>query len=282
MIHYAVWTWYSKLLGTSDSRYPWGRKSTDSEFPFDPRPTLRSLIDHGANLHDQTTLGYTVLDGMCLNLLQFDGYSRSHRTRACAFRTWLNIVQELGFDIREYICRERDIHDGISHDLGLGLTLEIRFCTDPDPWAWSVFQGPEERERGDFVNHIASCSVWPEWKRRFATPKPPPPWPATLLVRNPDAMVVLQSLDSPEDASETPSRDTGNDSPRKFEQLDCYFPIICWKVRHYALMGARYRVEFSFYFAAIITLLGFGYFSRIWTTWIFYTSLKIAGYAVSC
>ena len=263
----------------SDTNFPWGRDPSDSEFPVDPRPTLRSLLDHGASLHDQTNLGYTLLDGMCLNILQFDGYARPQKTRAFAFRTWLGIVQELGFDIRQYIRRERIIHEGMSHDLRLGLTMEIRFREDPDPWAWSVFQGPEERNRGEFVDHIVECCVWPEWESKLATPKPPPPWPPTILVRNPNALVVLQSCDDPEDTFETLSQET-TACPQRFTQLDIYFPTICWRLRHYALVGARYRAEFSFYFAVLLSLLGFGYFARICTTLFFYTSLKIAGFAV--
>ena len=39
-------------------------------------------------------------------------------------------------------------------------------------------------------------------------------------------------------------------------------PIICWKARHYELIGARYGIEHFSYFGTIITLLGFRYFRR--------------------
>jgi hypothetical protein len=282
MIHYAVWTWYTKVLDMHDtSHIPYTHKPKDRQWPADPCATIRSLLDHGADLHAQTTSGYTILDGMCLNLIQFDGSARPRDTRAFGFGTWLERLRDLDFNIREYIRREKTLHDGVLHDLGLGLSMEIRFREDPSPWAWSVFQGPEERERGEFVNHITECYIWPEWESKFATPKPPPPLPPTILVR-PHPMVVLQRLDGLEDASETGPQEIIVDFPRSFEHLHSYFHMICWKVRRYAVMGARYRVEFSAYFAAVISLLGFGYFARIWTTWIFYTSLKIAGYAASC
>ena len=278
MIHYAVWAWYHKLLALNEPvRRRWGRQYEHRERPADLRATIRSLVGHGADLHDQTSSGHTILDGMFLDLIQFDGSARPCNVITSCIGIWFGLLRDLGFDVRDYIHREKVIHDGISHDLGLGLSMEIRFSEEPDPWVWSIFHGPEERARGESVCHITHCCVWPEWQQKFALPRPPPPWPPSLRAPNPNAMVVLRSLDDSGNGLKTGETD---DDPRKIDHhIRSCLSRALWIARHYAIWGAEFRFEVSFYFAAFISLLGVGYLARIWLIWIFYLSLEFLRYA---
>ena len=273
MIHYAVWTWYDRLLGSNDTGHlPYG--GIPKVRQVDPSATIRSLLDHGVDLHARTTSGHTILDGLLPNLVQFDGSARPRGVLRSCFSLWVSLVQQLGFDIREYIHREQAIHDGVSHDLGLGLTMELRFTDSSSPWAWPVFQGPEERDRGEFVCHISQCCIWPEWQRKFALPKRPPPRPLESLLSDSTEIVVLHSSVNSDQPLKLPDPEINDNCTRCVDYLIAYISRSLWRARCYAVLGARYRLEFTFYFAALVSLLGFGYFTRLWTAWIFYVFFR--------
>jgi hypothetical protein len=124
MIHYSVWVWYSKVLNI---------KPKDTELPIYPLPAILSLLDHGINLHTQTTSGYTILDGLLLNLLQFDGSAWPQNILTLCFESWIRIVEQLGFDIKDYIRHEQASHQGISHGLGLNLKMVLHFNENASP-----------------------------------------------------------------------------------------------------------------------------------------------------
>ena len=158
--------------------------------------------------------------------------------------------------------------------------MEIRFCEDLGPWAWSVFEGPEERQRGEFVDHITKGCIWPEWQREFALPKPPPR-PLLAFLAVPSAIVHIKGSSCQGPPLDVASQETSDDLTPALS-----FPVadtsnIVWIAMRHAILGAGYRIEFSCYCAVIISLLGFGYFTRIWITGIFYMLLTFIEQLVS-
>ena len=146
MLQYAVCSWYDRLLNTDDTWFPW--KSSDLrellKIPVSPVRTIKTLLDQGTNINAQSVSGHTILDGLCLNLVQIDGSARRQQHLDSCMETWIGVLQDLGFSSNDYIRHERALHENVELDLGLGLHMELRFDENAAPWIWSVFQGPEE------------------------------------------------------------------------------------------------------------------------------------------
>jgi hypothetical protein len=141
--------------------------------------------------------------------------------------------------------------------------MEIRFRPDPDPWAWCVFYRTEERGRREFLTNIAISYIGPECQREFVVPRSPLPYPTTHLVRKSDALVVIQSRDTPQ-GSMASSQETIHNSPIKLKHLSSSLSRIVRIGTRYAVFGARHRLEFSLYLAAVISFLGVGFSARTW------------------
>lgn len=73
MIQLATWTWYEKLLRSYFPKLQWRNGSFDTTSPSSPVPIIKTLLDHGANIYSLSTSGHSILDGLLLNLIQFDG-----------------------------------------------------------------------------------------------------------------------------------------------------------------------------------------------------------------
>jgi hypothetical protein len=154
MLQYAVWVWYEEL---SSVRKP-------KHMPTSLRNTINVLLSQGADLHALSASGHTILDGLVLNIIRFDnGCARPLELLDSCMEEWFNQLADLNISVKDYIDRERILHEGMYHDLGLGLYLFICFDENADPKIWTEFQGPEEREKNEFVDHIARCTIWPEW-----------------------------------------------------------------------------------------------------------------------
>jgi hypothetical protein len=277
MLQYATWIWYDRLL----------KANTPEQVPASPRATIQTLLAHGADIHAQSLSGYTILDGLALNFTRFYGEDRSLPILAACMKTWIHLVHDLGFNIEEYIDRESKLHSGVSHDLGLGLTMELRFDAKASPWVWSVFQGLDERNRGEFVEDITKCSIWKKWQLTYSIPRRPQRRrPANLYPGTTEVIVlkgsIIPSLDLLEMKSPgLPPIDTSEHFSGGLGWFSTDWARRLWIARSWAVWGARYRFEFSFYFAVVFSLLGIGYLSRVWITGVFYFSLELVQRSMS-
>jgi hypothetical protein len=244
--------------------------------PQCPLKTIRTLLDQGAHLHAQSVRGYTTLDGLCLNLVQLDGRARRHQHLSSRMETWLNIVEDLGFSARDYIRREATLHENMCHDLGLGLHMEFRFDEDTAPWIWSAFQGPEERERGEYVDQIDKCSIWPEWHRTYTLTRPPPRRrPAKLLRGTTEIVVIKGSIGASEDILEIlPTAEFQYPNPRNTVNIPPHLLHLYLRARYRIDFASKFRWEFSLYIALILSFLGLRCFARLCGTTIFFMVLK--------
>ena len=80
MLQLAVWTWSTKFFNSKDRLYneyytplPWDGYLEPNTYSVD---TIKSLVELGAELHYRSGSGHTILDGLVLNLTQFDGSAR--------------------------------------------------------------------------------------------------------------------------------------------------------------------------------------------------------------
>ena len=273
MLQYAVCSWYDRLLNTDDTWFPW--KSSDSrellKIPVSPVRTIKTLLDQGTNINAQSVSGHTILDGLCLNLVQIDGSARRQQHLDSCMETWIGVLQDLGFSSNDYIRHERALHENVVLDLGLGLHMELRFDENAAPWIWSVFQGPEERDQQVYVDRIDKCAIWPEWHRTYTLPEQIPPHIPARLLSARTKIVILQRY---EDPSET---------DLEYPHTDGFIPStvappsslnLVWKMKELLYLATRFRYEFSFYVALALSFLGCGYFARLWGTAMFFALLK--------
>jgi hypothetical protein len=277
MLQYTVWVWYDKLLAAY---------SQGEELPPPPISTIKTLLAHGADLHSLSTSGHTILDGMLLNFIKFDGYPYSVDTQQACKSCWMGALRELGFERyqrREYLARERDIHRNVPpHDLGLGFFMKVHFTHTPlsEPqWFWGAFQGPEERNSKTFHSIVYECQIWRSWQLAFAIPKRPKPPPRHKSVSSTTEIIVLKST--------TPDCDnTADEFASERENLQnlqaakgiMHAQQLVWQLFQEIRRGlaclSRYRYEFSAYVLITASILGFGYFARIWIAGIFFMSLR--------
>lgn len=156
MIQYAVWAWYTELL-ESFGTAAWGHPCNT---PRSIIPTIRILLDHGGDLDVLSGWGHTVLDGLVLDYIQFDGYKRLPESLASCLDTWLLVIEDFGFNLHGYVRHEANKQQGTWHDLGLGLRMILMFNEDQAPYVWTVFQRPEELEMYEYKIRISHCAIW--------------------------------------------------------------------------------------------------------------------------
>lgn len=278
MLHYAIWIWYGKLLAGSDTRFPWGTSNKRVKTRV-PMKTIKALLDRGADLHLQTESGHTILDGLLLNVTQFDGCARPLGVLMEALKVWLRVLQDLGFSVKDYIRRERCLHEGIIHDLGLGLTMQVCFNEDASPWIWRAFSGTEEREANQTKDVISECKIWPEWQRRYALAPPPPrKLPARFGLKASDIIVLNENVPTMRKQSSL-----GNISWQPVSIPDpgaLSYVRVCRGVIRILGLWRKHPYEFSFYVLLITSLLGYSYFARFSLTGIFYISFNVLGEAL--
>jgi len=264
MLQCTVWHWYHKLLDLYANHLPW-QSIWDRQFEIKPPQTaMRILLECGASLYLQSPSGHTILDGLLLNITQFDGAPRPAEALTECMGHWLCIIQELGFKRNHYIQHERKIHQGLSHDLGLGISMEARFDVNNKPHIWGVFQGPEERDKGVFVDHISKCARWRTWQLTFTLPKPPPrPKLARILSKEPRIIVINEELPYL----------GGHNIPPTWTVMDtletttlCHLDHASKVSLHFFRFAAQHPREYSFYVFVLTSFLGFGYLARVLMT----------------
>lgn len=289
MIQCAVWTWYDRLLDSYDRKFPWHPDSMKrTRLVPSPLVTIKTLLTNGADFYCNSSLVPTLLTGLVLNIVQFDGEERPLEvTRAC-MSTWLKLVQELGFDLKTYLRMEAEKQEGTYYDIGIGIRMTVCFDEDTIPHIWTLFQGPQERDRGAVVYRISQCANWKEWQRLYCLPKPPrlpkgyyKIWQQSknyILVRqcNCDAQGKCRGgslcIKEDENATELPQTTQNlrsllfstNASRRIISTMVCYL-----------ISASRYRYEFTFYTFLLACFFGCSYLARLWIAGGFFLTFKI-------
>lgn len=277
MLQLALWTWSTKFFNSKDRLYneyytplPWDGYLEPNTYSVD---TIKSLVELGAELHCRSGSGHTILDGLVLNLTQFDGSARPAELLTSCIDGWLSIIRDLGIDVREYIRYEAEQHDGEFHDLGYGLRVKLCFDMENSPHVYAGFQGPQEIARQQFVDHISQCAVWPAWQRAFALPKPPhrprlPAFPAP-----PDELIIIneQEITAGDDKESFRSQ---TDPVRTLSPIYNMQNLIRFSVE-YAGFLAQNRHEFAIYTFVLTSIWGFDYLSRFGITTMFFVALEV-------
>ena len=281
MIQCAVWSWYDKLLNSYD------RRTVIKPVPS-PLATIKTLLAHGSNAHSETSPIHTLLRGLLLNLIQFDGEERPPEVMRECMSRWLELVQELGFNLKDYLRTEAKIHKGRCYKMGLGIQMTICFDEANLPHIWTVFQGPLEREMNIYMDRISKCAIWKEWRALYSLPKPPPPpkvqelsgWSAEIILVKkqcgcPSFDTHLKSCEgsSKENKHETElSRSLPSTFASTTPSKKCR---IVSMILYYMISARRYRHEFTFYVFVLACFFGFSYFTRFWITGFFFLALKL-------
>jgi hypothetical protein len=258
MLQFTAWNWYNELLNYSFYGYAWGPSWEDRRAPGPPLTTMKALIRHGASLHALSGSGHTILGGLILNLIQFDGYGRPPEVLASGLESWLQVVQDLGYSLVEYIQFEAAART--FYNLGLGLYMTVRFNEENAPHIRVLFQGSQERERNEFVGHISKCVIWKEWQRIYTLPKPPQPSRYGKLQHDKLEMVVIK---------ECPLQDcpTSNQIPEIAQptsvpvHLTFMLRTIYRNFIRFLYFVTRYRYEFTVYIA-VFSWFAFGWVAR--------------------
>jgi hypothetical protein len=293
MIQCAVWTWYDKLLNSYDRKFPWQPEATGEFRPVpSPLATIKTLLAHGADFYCNGSLVQTLLAGLVLNVVQFNGEERPLEvTRAC-ISTWLGLVQELGFNLKDYLRAEAEKQNRRYYDIGTGIKMMVCFNEDTAPHIWTVFQGLQERERGVVVDRISQCAVWKEWQRLCSLPKPPNPpklrriWEKhiseeIILVKN---QCCCPSFDAHSKRCKGSNMENQHDTelsqttqtplgtlPSSISSRPRIAPILLY----YIISAKPYRHEFTFYIFVLACFFGCSYFARFWITAGFFLALKL-------
>jgi hypothetical protein len=276
MIQYAVWTWYDELLDSFFNDFPWGSPPKVPQRPLSPLQTIKALLDNGGSFYAQSGSHHTILDGLVLNIIQFDSNGRPPDVLAACLNSWLELVQDLGFSVKDYIRIEAAEQKDTYHDLGMGLQMWICFNEESPPHIWTEFQGPHERERGECVDHISKCAIWKEWQTAYTLPKLP--FTLTLardgwITRFKPEMIVIQERTSPDSPTNpaTPETEERN-GVLGYRRLS--FTRICHIAIYHLYFATKYRYEFTFYIA-IFTCFFCSWVARFWITTAFFMTLKL-------
>jgi hypothetical protein len=283
MIQYAVWTWYDELLNSYDRKFS-GRYQLQLLQPISsPLATLKTLLAHGASLYAKTESMHELLDGMVLNIIQFDGDERPPAVLAAAMSIWLGLVQDLGFDLKDYLRAEAARLQGRYYYLGLGIRMIVCFNHDTAPHIWTIFQGHEERENDEFVDRISKCAIWKEWQKRYSLPRRLPQLKhQKLLEKSTDIFLVKKrcscsSGDSHVDGcGDTEHSLTTQNPPSSLASLpSTRRRRIIQDIIYYIISGAPYRREFTFYALVLTCFFGCSCFARLWIAAGFFVILKL-------
>jgi hypothetical protein len=286
MIQYAVWTWYDNLLNSYDERFP--NHDPAEEFKSVPSPlaTIETLIAYGADLYCNGNLVKSLLRGLVLNIVQFDGEERPLNVSRYCMSRWLELVRQLGFDLKDYLRIEAEKQKGRCYNIGAGIIMIVCFDEDTAPHIWTVFQGPSEREKNVVVDRLTSCANWKEWQFLFALPKPPPPLKTQeILGQSVDIIVVQKQCACPEfgvhlKSCKGPNIENKIDSPQPSPgTFTSAIPSrkrgIVSAILYYMISATRYRREFTFYVFVLVCFFGCSYFARVWIAGGFFLALKI-------
>jgi hypothetical protein len=276
-MQYAVWTWYDDLLNSYDPYFlqGWGGYAADlrQERPSPPLVTLKTLLANGADFYS----GSTVLDGLVHNNVQFDRHERPLEVLEACMSTWLQVVQELGFDLKEYLRHEAEYQKDRYYHMGVDIHMRVCFNEDSTPHIWTIFQGPEEREQNVFVDSMSKCARWKEWRLRYAIPKPPFELEKLkLLKQSVEYILVARRCECPSigphpeccyDPELNLPKELGGgvQTGRKASRT------VLW----YIISAMPYRQEFTFYVFILVGFFGCSYCARFWLAGGFYLALKL-------
>jgi hypothetical protein len=148
MIGYAVWTWYDRLLNSSDLEFPWRESIPELQLPVPtPLTTIKTLLANGAIVYSKGDSPFSLLYGLIFNIIQFDGEERPQEVVRSCMSTWLELVQELGYDLKDYLRTEAIYLDGRCYYMGSGIKMIVCFNEDTAPHIRTIFQGPQEESR---------------------------------------------------------------------------------------------------------------------------------------
>lgn len=281
MFQLAIWTWSDKYFKSQDRLYKKthavGLSDYDTGLTRSCFKTIKSLLDHGAEFYCTSGSKHTILDDLVLDLVTFDFEARPAEILSSCLEIWLRLVQDLGFDLKDYIQHESAHHEGKSHDLGLGLRMILCFDVDHAPYIWRLFQGPQEREGNEFVDHISKCAIWHTWKRTYALLKPPPrPKPSLLQSRNVELIILSEHSSSAQEGSQTGEQYAYPHQCRSIcSDVEDSLQSLVQLAALYLNFIVRYRHEFSLYVCFLTLFFGFNYFACIWITAAFCMSLKV-------
>lgn len=298
MIQLAVWSWYDNLLNSFDQRFPWINPGAEAQPVLWPLPSLKTLLAYGADFHCKNNRIKGLLRGLIWNIVQFGGEERSpEATRTCMSR-WLKLVQELGFDLKDYLRTEAEKQRGWYYNLGAGIQMTVCFNQDTEPHIWTIFQGPQERRKNVIVDRISECANWKEWQSLNALPKPLGlPKARKLLVQSAEIIVVQKYCGcSPVDAhlkpckhsdaesrneirlSQTPLRTTTSTTTSTIASRT---RRIVSTILYYMISAQRYRHEFTFYVFVLACFFGCSYLARFWIAGGFFLTFKLLQDAIS-
>ncbi|KAF4635034.1 hypothetical protein G7Y89_g3062 [Cudoniella acicularis] len=211
-----------------------------------------------------------IKDGILLDIVHRNGKPYPSDVLSLCMGNWLNLLQDVGIDSKEYVRKERELHKNKVLELGLGIKMEARFSEETEPpYIWRVFQGHEEREKGEFVDHISKCADFEKWRQM----KPPPPLPksATLLANNQEMVAnkeAAKSRGGDQAFHQTNTVNANRNTSPKSVAEEC-----CTILRSVGY-ATRYRHEFSAYVAASALFLGCQLLTSARITLCFYLTLN--------
>jgi hypothetical protein len=232
---------------------------------------MKTLIGHGGSIHTLSGSGHTILDGLVLNLIQFDGHGRPPEVLASALQIWLQVVQDLGYSVAEYI--QFEAAAGASYNLGLGLYMMLRFNEENAPHIQTLFQGPQEREQDEFVDHISKCAIWKEWQRIYTLPQPPRPSRYGKLQHDKLEMVVIQECPLQNCPTSNQISEIAQHTSVPVH-LTFMLRTIHRNFIRFLYFVARYRYEFTVYIA-VLSWFAFGWIARFWLASTSFLVLKL-------
>jgi hypothetical protein len=279
MLQCTAWNWFDQLLDSACVGLLYEYESEHRQRPNSPLVTMRTLLDHGADFHALSGSRHTLLDGLVLNLIQFDTNGRPLDVFVACLDTWIDLVQDLGFDVKDYIRAAAAEQKDTYHNLGMCLKMKICFNEESRPHIWTEFQGPHERERGECVDHISKCAIWKDWQAAYTLPELPFTQSLTRdgwLTRFKPEMIVIQertSSDSPITQS-TFKIDEQNRVLRYRNRGASFNRIRHIAMYHYLHFATKYRYEFTFYIA-VFTCFFCSWVARLWITTAFFMTLKL-------
>jgi hypothetical protein len=286
MIQYAVWSWYDKLLNSYERGFPWGHPKP--EVPS-PKAAVQTLLAHGADFHCDGSPERSILKGLLGNIIQFNGEERPLEVMRACMSTWLKLVQELGFDLKDYIRIEARKRKGKWYEMGAGIQMFVCFDEDNVPHIWTIFQGPREREKNLFVDRISKCANWKEWQFRYALPEPLPRLKIQeILEQSAEIIVVQKQCGCPEFGTHLKScngpnverrSDTELSQPSSSTLTSLLIPSrerrIVSTILYYTISARHYRHEFTFYVFVLACFFGCSYFARFWIAGGVFLALKL-------
>lgn len=276
MLQYTIWVWYDKLL-------IWWERSQGVQNPKYPRPlfplsTVKILLAHGADLHAQSTSGHTVVDGILLNFIKFNGYSYSYEIMEHCKQMFMFALKALGMDRQErqqFMAFEETIRkDLASHELGHGLSMQVKFSQPgEEPWFWACFQGATERDSKTYHHHATDCVIWSTWQSGYAIPKRPKPSRLYITVTKSSGIIVLNAASPDVEKSKDfkPHQPASQPQERRTileskEWLRKLYHDITWRLSRYA----KYRIEFSSYILIVTAFTCGGLLTRLCVVMAFY------------